>query len=107
MGRPAGRFTAAKTFTLDIMTLEWLNRTCLKRKIKASKLLTEIIEKYRISLKTTPEVTDEETVIPNTRCPNCKAWTPHTMSMVCTQCDNLNTDLEAKVKRRQQFNEQH
>ena len=38
MGRPKGRFTAAKTFTLDIMTLEWLHRECLEQKIKASAL---------------------------------------------------------------------
>jgi hypothetical protein len=99
MGRPAGRFTAAKTFTLDIMTLEWLNRTCLERKMKASALLTEIIEKYRISLK--KEIPENvETIIPNTQCPTCEGWTPHTLDMVCTECNKLNYNLKAKIDRR-------
>ena len=93
MGRPAGRFTAAKTFTLDIMTLEWLNRTCLERKMKASALLTEIIEKYRISLKGQPYTGDTRPA----SCDACDAWTPHTIDMVCTECNTLNKRLKTQI----------
>ena len=93
MGRPKGRFTAAKTFTLDVMTLTWLNKTCLERKMKASALLTEIIEKYRISLKGEPYTKDTRPA----SCDACDAWTPHTFDMICTKCNTLNKALETQI----------
>ena len=99
MGRPAGRFTAAKTFTLDIMTLEWLNRTCLERKMKASAVLTEIIEKHRISLNR--EVSKETPTI-DVYCKGCNDWKPHDVDMVCKGCDNINEALKAKIEKRRQ-----
>jgi hypothetical protein len=101
MGRPAGRFTAAKTFTLDIMTLEWLNRTCLERKTKASALLTEIIEKYRIGLNR--DAPDETSTI-DVYCKGCNDWKPHDVDMVCKGCDNINEALKAKIEKRREWN---
>ena len=99
MGRPKGRFTAAKTFTLDIMTLEWLHRECLERKIKASALLTEIIEKHRISLKT--QLPDTNTI--DVYCSTCNDWAPHDVDMVCKGCNNINLALKAKVEAKRQI----
>jgi hypothetical protein len=99
MGRPKGRFTAAKTFTLDVMTLTWLHKECLERKIKASALLTEIIEKYRISLnRNVPE--DVATI--DVYCKGCNDWKPHDVDMVCKGCDTINQALKAKVEKRRQ-----
>ena len=99
MGRPKGRFTAAKTFTLDIMTLEWLNRTCLERKMKASALLTEIIEQHRIRLnRKAPDNTNTVDVY----CKGCNDWKPHDVDMVCKGCDNINQALKAKIEKRRQ-----
>ena len=100
MGRPEGRFTAAKTFTLDIMTLEWLNRTCLERKMKASALVTEIIEQHRIRLN---REVSEETATVDVYCKECNDWKPHDVDMVCKGCDNINQALKAKIEKRRQF----
>ena len=99
MGRPVGRFTAAKTFTLDIMTLEWLNRTCLERKMKASALVTEIIEQHRIRLN---REVSEETATVDVYCKGCNDWKPHDVDMVCKGCDNINQALKAKIEKRRQ-----
>ena len=100
MGRPKGRFTAAKTFTLDIMTLEWLHRECLEQKIKASALLTQIIEKHRIGLKTqVPKNTNTIDVY----CSTCNDWAPHDVDMVCKGCNNINLVLKAKIEARRQI----
>ena len=100
MGRPEGRFTAAKTFTLDIMTLEWLHRECLEQKIKASALLTQIIEKHRIGLKTQSPTTDNTIDV---YCKTCLNWTPHGVDMVCNGCNNLNLVLKAKIEAKRQI----
>ena len=99
MGSPVGRFTAAKTFTLDIMTLEWLNRTCLERKMKASALVTEIIEQHRIRLN---REVSEETATVDVYCKECNDWKPHDVDMVCKGCDNINQALKAKIEKRRQ-----
>ena len=99
MGRPKGRFTAAKTFTLDVMTLTWLNKTCLERKMKASALLTEIIEQHRIRLN---REVSEETDTVDVYCKECNDWKPHDVDMVCKGCDNINQALKAKIEKRHQ-----
>ena len=89
----------AKTFTLDVMTLTWLNKTCLERKMKALALLTELIEKHRISLN---REVSKETPPRDVDCKGCNDWKPHDVDMVCKGCDNINEALKAKVQKRRQ-----
>ena len=82
------------------MTLTWLNKTCLERKMKASALLTEIIEKHRIGLKTqVPKNTNTIDVY----CSTCNDWAPHDVDMVCKGCNNINLALKAKVEAKRQI----
>ena len=99
MGRPKGRFTVAKSFTLDIQTAAWMEKQCLERKIKASALLVEIIEKHRISLNRN---VSEETATIDVYCKGCNDWKPHDVDMVCKGCDNINEALKAKIEKRRQ-----
>ena len=48
MGRPQGRFTVAKSFTLNLQTAAWLEEECLKRKKKASAIINDLLERERI-----------------------------------------------------------
>ena len=94
MGRPKGRFTVAKSFTLDIQTAAWMEKQCLKRKIKASALLVEIIEKYRIKEK---ESRVKEA--PTRFCVECSKKTERTPELSCTECGKLDTVLVEIIKR--------
>ena len=94
MGRPKGRFTVAKSFTMDIQTAAWMEKQCLKRKIKASALLVEIIEKYRIKEK---ESRLKES--PTRFCVGCLKKTERTPELSCTECDKVDTALIEILKR--------
>ena len=93
MGRPKGRFTVAKSFTLDIQTAAWMEKQCLERKMKASALLVEIIEKHRIALKREPKA------VPTRFCVGCLNDTPRTPELSCTECGRHDESLVEILKR--------
>ena len=94
MGSPKGRFTVAKSFTLDIQTAAWMEKQCLKRKIKASALLVEIIEKHRIK-----EKKSRLKEVPTRFCVGCREKTERTPELSCTECGKLDTVLIEIIKR--------
>jgi hypothetical protein len=97
MGRPKGRFTVAKSFTLDVQTAAWLARECRERKIKASALLGEIIERDRIREKEKKESTLKEA--PTRLCVGCLEKTERTPELLCTKCGREDTVLIEMLKR--------
>ena len=91
MGRPQGRFTVAKSFTLNLQTAAWLEEECLKRKKKASAILNDLLERERIK--------DRSKLIPPQWCKECADMTGHKSDLTCCKCGTINEMLQELVRR--------
>ena len=91
MGRPQGRFTVAKSFTLNLQTAAWLEEECLKGKKKASAILNDLLERERIK--------DRSKETPPQWCNKCSQLTIHDTDLKCSECGAVNAVLQELVRR--------
>ena len=91
MGRTQGRFTVAKSFTLNLQTAAWLEEECLKRKKKASAIINDLLERECIK--------DRNKETPHQWCNKCSDLTRHDADLKCYNCGELNAVLEELVRR--------
>ena len=94
MGRPQGRFTVAKSFTLNLQTAAWLEEECIKRKKKASAIINDLVERERIK--------DRNKEIPLHWCNKCSDLREHYKDnkyIRCKVCGVPNEALQELVRR--------
>ena len=91
MGSPQGRFTVAKSFTLNLQTAAWVEEECIKRNKKASAIINDLVERERIK--------DRNKESPPQWCNKCSDLTRHDADLKCYNCGELNAVLEELVRR--------
>ena len=99
MGRKK-EFKAAKSFTLGLSELAWLEEYSFTNKKKASEVVNKLIREAMLENKT------EKAKEANTHeayCSNCNDWTPNNLDMICTKCNKLNEQLKRRVENHMQY----
>ena len=96
MGRK-NEFKASKSFTIGISELAWLSEYTETNKIKASEYINTLIRTAMVDDK------KDKVMESNTHpayCKTCNDWTPHTIDIICTNCNQLNEALKDRVDKK-------
>ena len=91
MGRPkTGKFTVAKSITLNLSTAAFLEQQCIKNNSKLSPYINNLVEQERQRI----EKIDPR---PNDFCNVCGDMTPHNRDFSCGNCGKHNEALKRRV----------
>ena len=90
--RRKNEFKATKSFTITMSELSWLAEYSERTNQKASVVVNKLIREAMLADKTDP---NRQTS--GASCDNCDAWTPHTVDMICTECNELNKKLKQRI----------
>jgi len=91
MGRPkTGKFTVAKSITLNLSTATFLEEQCIKNNSKLSPYINNLVEQERQRIKKIDPR-------PKDFCNVCGDMTPHNKDFSCGNCGKHNEALKRRV----------
>jgi len=88
-------FKAAKSFTICMSELSWLAEYSARTKQKASVVVNKLLREAMLKDKEIEMIEKG----PEVYCKDCNNWHPHDVkTLVCSGCNNLNKQLESRLK---------